>query len=122
MKTHERFMYKIYIDATKRYEKEVRLVKTDGDEKNETLISKASGDLDIVSTINRILNENKLTPSQIDEFVPNTGPGSFTGIKIGVTIANTLGWALGKLQINNLYKPYYGREPNISKRKEKKAL
>ena len=44
----------------------------------------------------------------------NKGPGSFTGIKIGVTIANVLNWALGKKKISELVVPDYGREPNIT--------
>ena len=31
----------------------------------------------------------------ISEIEVNTGPGSFTGLRVGVSIANALGWALG---------------------------
>lgn len=31
----------------------------------------------------------------ISEIVVATGPGSFTGLRVGVSVANALGWALG---------------------------
>jgi tRNA A37 threonylcarbamoyladenosine modification protein TsaB len=105
----DRYMYKIYIDTTKRYEKSVSLADA------KTIVAKEEGDLDIVSTINRILQKKGVLPSDIKEVVPNVGPGSFTGIKVGVTIANVFNWALGKPLGNRLFKPEYGAEPNISK-------
>ena len=44
--------------------------------------------------INQILKKNKKKISEITEIEVNLGPGSFTGLKIGVAIANTLGFAL----------------------------
>ncbi|MDD2202951.1 MAG: tRNA (adenosine(37)-N6)-threonylcarbamoyltransferase complex dimerization subunit type 1 TsaB [Bacilli bacterium] len=38
----------------------------------------------------------KLTPNDIDKVMVVNGPGSFTGIRIGVTIAKTFAWALKK--------------------------
>lgn len=35
-------------------------------------------------------------PSQIDKIYAVIGPGSFTGVRIGVTIAKTMAWALHK--------------------------
>lgn len=31
----------------------------------------------------------------ITDIEVNTGPGSFTGLRVGVSVANALGWALG---------------------------
>jgi tRNA threonylcarbamoyladenosine biosynthesis protein TsaB len=105
-------MYKIYIDTTKRYQKSVTLTK------DEEQISNVSGDIDIVSSIQEILEETSLNVQDIDEFVPNTGPGSFTGIKIGVTIANVFNWILGKKSPDQLYEPNYGGLPNITHPKQ----
>lgn len=37
---------------------------------------------------------NNLKPTDIDKIIVVNGPGSFTGIRIGVTIAKTYAWAL----------------------------
>lgn len=108
----EKPQHKIYIDTTERYEKKVELVEVAGDK--EKVIDSKTGDLDTVSAIKAILEKNNLKPEDIEEFEPDTGPGSFTGIKIGITIANILNWASGKKKPKR-YKPNYGKEPNIQK-------
>lgn len=104
-------MYKIYIDSTDRYLKIVKLLKDDVE------LDVVNGDIDISSTIAEILKKHNLSPEQVETYDVNPGPGSFTGIKIGVTIANIFNWALGKKSSKNLVKPEYGREPNITLRK-----
>ena len=44
--------------------------------------------------IDQILKKNKKKVSDITEIEINLGPGSYTGLKIGAAIANTLGFAL----------------------------
>lgn len=44
--------------------------------------------------IDKILKKNSLTPQDIDEINVNSGPGSFTGTRVGVAIANALGFGL----------------------------
>ena len=44
--------------------------------------------------INEILKKNKKKISNITEIEINLGPGSFTGLKVGVAVANALGFAL----------------------------
>jgi tRNA threonylcarbamoyladenosine biosynthesis protein TsaB len=44
--------------------------------------------------IEKILNKHKLKLSDLTNIQVNTGPGSFTGLRVGVAIANTLGYAL----------------------------
>ena len=100
-------MYKIYINTTTRYKKEVTLLK------NETKIDSINGDIDIVTSIQGILKQNGLSLKDIQEVVPNPGPGSFTGIKIGIVIANVLNWVTEKKPIENLARPKYGKPPNI---------
>ncbi len=102
-------MLKILIDTTKRYEKSVKLL--DG----ERVVGEKFGDLDVVSSISELLVENNLKVSDIESFEANPGPGSFTGLKIGVTIANTLNWVLGKKKVSELTYPNYGSDPNIHK-------
>ena len=48
----------------------------------------------LLPLIAETLQELKLSPIDITEIQVVTGPGSFTGLRVGVTIANTLGWIL----------------------------
>ena len=108
-------MYKIYIDTTERYKKKVSLKEvTDA---GEAIISQKEGEIDVVSTIKDLLEEAKLQVSDIDEVIPNKGPGSFTGLKVGVTIANLINWFNKKKSIKELDMPEYGAEPNIQQKK-----
>ena len=118
MKQVEKSEFKIYINTAERKEKKVSLVEIiDGEEK---VISTKSGEIDVVSSIKDLLSENSLSLEDVSEFVPNLGPGSFTGLKIGVTISNVLNKALGRKELKYLDLPEYGGEPNISKQKDPK--
>ena len=44
--------------------------------------------------INEILKKEGKKIKEIKEIEVNTGPGSFTGLRVGVSVANALGWAL----------------------------
>jgi len=44
----------------------------------------------ILIAINDILDQNKLLPTDLDEIFCNPGPGSYTGLRVGASIANTL--------------------------------
>lgn len=107
----EKLQYTILIDSTDRYKKSVSLMSRENGE--ELVIQKSSGDIDIVSEIKKILKENRVSLEEISEFRSNPGPGSFTGIKVGLTISNTLNWALGIREVDDLQSPEYGKEPNI---------
>jgi len=47
--------------------------------------------------INEILKKEGKKIKEIKEIEVNTGPGSFTGLRVGVSVANALGWTLGVL-------------------------
>ncbi len=47
--------------------------------------------------INEVLKKEGKKIKEIKEIEVNTGPGSFTGLRVGVSVANALGWALGVL-------------------------
>ena len=49
----------------------------------------------LVQKIVDILSSNKLRPQDIDLFATNIGPGSFTGIRVGLTIARGLAQGTG---------------------------
>ncbi|MEA4870850.1 MAG: tRNA (adenosine(37)-N6)-threonylcarbamoyltransferase complex dimerization subunit type 1 TsaB [Christensenella sp.] len=46
--------------------------------------------------IEQLLEENGLQISQVDYFAVDIGPGSFTGVRIGVSLVNALAFATGK--------------------------
>ncbi|MEK9199828.1 tRNA (adenosine(37)-N6)-threonylcarbamoyltransferase complex dimerization subunit type 1 TsaB [Ureibacillus sp. 179-F W5.1 NHS] len=46
--------------------------------------------------IQELFSKAKLKPADIDAIAVSEGPGSYTGIRIGVTIAKTLAWTLKK--------------------------
>jgi len=54
----------------------------------------------ILPMIERILKQNSINVSELTEITINPGPGSFTGLRVGVAIANTLGLVL-QIPVNN---------------------
>ena len=49
-----------------------------------------------LAEIVKVLDKNNIKPDEIDEIIVVNGPGSFTGIRIGITIAKTYAWSLNK--------------------------
>lgn len=104
-------MYKVYIDSSKRREKSISIVKIENGK--EEKVDQIIGDIELVSSLQELLNKNNLEVSDIAEVIPFLGPGSFTGLKLGVTVANVINWVNGSREIKELQKPDYGAEPNI---------
>ncbi len=48
----------------------------------------------VLPMINTLLKKNDLSPLDLTGIEVKTGPGSFTGLRVGVSIANTLGMYL----------------------------
>lgn len=57
------------------------------DKKNECILNEHS--IYVVSYIDEILKKNGISPKEIERIYVVNGPGSFTGVRIGVTIAKT---------------------------------
>ena len=59
------------------------------------------GDLSvkIFEVIQECINGAEILPEDIEKIYVVTGPGSFTGVRIGVTIAKTFAWAKNKVVI-----------------------
>lgn len=50
----------------------------------------------LMPAIDRLFNETGYQPQQLDCIAVAEGPGSYTGVRIGVTVAKILAWTLGK--------------------------
>jgi tRNA A37 threonylcarbamoyladenosine modification protein TsaB len=48
----------------------------------------------ILQTIEELLRKNHLQIQDIDEITTHPGPGSYTGLRVGASIANTLAFCL----------------------------
>lgn len=59
----------------------------------------------LLPMIQKLLDENNISLSQLSEIKVNTGPGSFTGLRVGIAVANALGYLLDI--------PVNGKKPNI---------
>lgn len=49
----------------------------------------------LLPEIDTMLKEAGIAPSELDAVAVGTGPGSYTGVRIGVTVAKTFAWSLG---------------------------
>lgn len=58
----------------------------------------------LTNEIEKTLNKFNLELNDIDNYIVLNGPGSFTGIRVGVTVCKTLAWTLSKklYLLNNL--------------------
>lgn len=52
--------------------------------------------LGAMPAIEQLFKRVDMKPSEIDAIAVSEGPGSYTGVRIGVTIAKTLAWTLNK--------------------------
>lgn len=48
----------------------------------------------VMPAIEKLLQDCEMKPADIEKIVVAKGPGSYTGVRIGVTIAKTLAWTL----------------------------
>lgn len=85
----------------------------------------------LATRIEEMLAENKIDFGDITGIVVFVGPGSFTGLRIGISFANGLAYSLGipifetkekeNFDLQNPKKialPFYGSEPIITKAKK----
>ena len=103
---------KLHLDSTDSKKTIIRL--------NDQEFSKENSnprDQNVFRLLQESLDEVGAQLKDIKEISVNAGPGSFTGTRVGVTIANALGFALG-IKVNNQPQvvPKYGSPPNITKR------
>lgn len=49
----------------------------------------------LLEVIEKALEDQNISLKDLTEIEVNTGPGSFTGLRVGVSVANSLSWSLG---------------------------
>lgn len=92
----------------------------------------------LLNTIDDMLREQQCALKDIEGIVCFAGPGSFTGLRIGLTVANTLAYSLGVPVVatrhddwvvvglerlhagdnDRIALPYYGAAPHITKQRK----
>ena len=85
---------KLKIDTTR----SDKIIICVGDKKFESP-SREKSSQKLLPLINSKIKSEGKTFSDIEEIEVETGPGSFTGIRVGVSVAQALGWAL-KVPVN----------------------
>ncbi|MDO8507171.1 MAG: tRNA (adenosine(37)-N6)-threonylcarbamoyltransferase complex dimerization subunit type 1 TsaB [bacterium] len=91
--------------------------------------------------LDELLGRNSLSCNDLSSIIVVRGPGSFTGLRIGIVIVNAFSYSLGvetagviqkeKMPLEEIYnvgkkdlkkgqiiEPFYGREPNITTKKK----
>lgn len=69
-------------------------VRLDGKRFEKTSESRVMKSQMVLPLIETLLREHKIHVSDITEIQVATGPGSFTGLRVGATVANALGYLL----------------------------
>jgi len=107
---------KLYLDSTNNQKTLIRI----GDHEFVREVD-SPRDQDVFGLITSSFEKLGLKPTDITSIEVNPGPGSFTGTRIGVSIANALGFSL-KIPVNgkNLtIDPIYSSPPSITTPKRK---
>lgn len=82
------------IDTTNREEVTVELVDPKTKKAKKLTQKQKTGSQALLPLIVKILKQNKLAFCNLTAIEVNPGPGSFTGTRVGVTVANVLGYSL----------------------------
>lgn len=94
----------LYID-TKDNKKTSVVLEIDGRKEKVSQVTNLWSSQILLPLIEKVLKKNKLKVSDIKEIIVDKGPGSFTGLRVGIAVANVLG--------NLLHIPVNGKMDNI---------
>ena len=82
------------IDATKHQEVKVVLIDPKRGKIQKLVEKQKVGSQVLLPMIDQIIKKNKMKIGDIKGIEVNVGPGSFTGTRVGVAVANALGFTL----------------------------
>jgi len=102
---------KLYLDSTDSLRTVIKI-----EDKEYINVVSSPRDQNVFGFLQSCLEKSSINPQEITEIEVNRGPGSFTGTRIGVTIANALGFAL-KVPVNGSLdpvEPIYSSPPAIT--------
>lgn len=80
---------KLYIDTSQREKTVIKLDNQVFEKENSNKKSQI-----LLPFILETLEKEGKELSDISEIEVHTGPGSYTGLRVGISVANTLGWSL----------------------------
>jgi len=98
----------LFIDTTSNKEIIVRLTINGEDFEEKKQVMPRETQLALPMIIDLLKNHN-LEINDLDEINVNPGPGSFTGIRVGLSFANTLGFLLN-IPVNGIL---YSKEKKV---------
>ena len=132
-------MMYLYINTTERDSFAIALVNDEGAVRSKTVTSNRQHSEKLLSSIQQLLKQAKSSLSEVKGIAAVKGPGSFVSLRIGISTANALAYALqvpaigvskekGIDEVARLFKrrrsskptiimPEYGREPDIIPKK-----
>lgn len=103
----------LYIDSTNNLKTIIKL-----GEHELVKIYDSPREQNVLAVVDEALKKHNLPLKDISSITVNPGPGSFTGTRVGVAIANSLAFGLN-LKVNGQnppIEPSYDRPPNITTR------
>lgn len=75
--------------------KEIKVqIEKDGEILTESSTSSISRPESVLNLIERLCKKNKIDLKKISSIEVDKGPGSYTGLKVGMAVANTLSFSL----------------------------
>lgn len=83
----------LYIDTSSNEEIVVSLIVDGKEDEIREKIGKNKAQV-VLPMIDQLLKKHGLSSDKLTNIQVNTGPGSFTGLRVGVSIANALGFSL----------------------------
>lgn len=93
-----------YLDSTQK-ENKLLLIKDNKIIDRQSFTADNNSDSQLLTEIEKFLKTNQFDINKIDVLIVNIGPGSFTGTRNGITLANALKLARPELKLVGLSNP-----------------